>query len=84
MTGSPNQCELALVLASADKVRAAGCRAFAREGYDVIGFADCEHAAAWLDEETPAVAIVDMRASACGAALLEILHERGVRLVRIP
>jgi DNA-binding NtrC family response regulator len=72
---------LALVLSQHGDERDRGCRLLSEKGYNVLGFADAESTAAWLEEETPEVAIVDMPVDPRQHDILETLARRGVMLI---
>lgn len=71
---------LALVLTHGAEQRDRDCLLLSEKGYDVLGFADAESAVAWLEEETPAVAIVEQVADLRQQAVLKTLAGRGVLL----
>lgn len=72
---------LALVLSHRSEQRDRDCTLLSEKGYDVLGFADAESAEAWLEEDTPAVAIVEKVADPRQRAVLETLAGRGVMLI---
>ena len=72
---------LALVLSHGSEQRDRDCRLLSGKGYDVLGFADAADTAAWLEEDTPAVAIVEQVADPRQQAVLETLAGRGVMLI---
>jgi len=49
--------------------------------YDVLGFSDAGDAEAWLDEDTPEVAIVDGDEDPRRMGIGETLRGRGVMLI---
>ncbi len=71
----------ALVLVADTVQRDRACARLSRDGYEVLGFADCENAAAWLEEETPAIAVIDRDLMPGCSGVLNVLGERGVLLV---
>jgi DNA-binding NtrC family response regulator len=72
---------LALVLSHRTDGREHDCRLLSEKGYNVIAFADAESTEAWLEEETPEVAIVDMPVDPRQHDILETLAGRGVMLI---
>ncbi|GEP12427.1 hypothetical protein [Methylobacterium gnaphalii] len=77
MSGNKHLPQLAMVVVPSKPVREAACRKLAASGFDTVGFSDCENAAAWLEEETPVIAIVATGASGDCKAFLSELRERG-------
>lgn len=72
---------LALVLLHRADQRARGFHLLSEKGYNVLGFADAESTEAWLEEETPEVAIVESEPDPRQRGILETLAGRGVRLM---
>ena len=72
---------LALVLSHGSEQRDRHCRLLSEKGYDVLGFSDAESTEAWLEEDTPEVAIVERAADPCQHSILETLSGRGVMLI---
>lgn len=81
MTVSAAVLERALVLVADAVQRDRACARLSQDGYDVLGFADCENAAAWLEEETPAIAVIDGDLIPGCSGVVNVLDERGVLLV---
>jgi DNA-binding response OmpR family regulator len=71
------------VLSEDEDQRERICRSLSSEGIDVLAFLDVGSAQAWLDEETPEVAIVDGAAGRGFEIVAEILEARGVRMMSI-
>ncbi|WP_147817627.1 hypothetical protein [Methylobacterium thuringiense] len=69
-----------MLVANADQ-RDQACARLSRDGYEVLGFADCENAVAWLEEETPTIAVIDGDLMPGCSGVLNVLGERGVLLV---
>jgi len=57
------------------------CADLQEAGYDPVAFESCDGAMAWLDEETPAVAVVRMGGDPLCAELLNELEARGAEMV---
>ena len=57
------------------------CADLQEAGYDPVAFESCDGAMAWLDEETPAVAVVRMGGDPLCAELLDELEARGAEMV---
>lgn len=72
---------LALVLSHDGDERDRGCRQLSEKGYNVLGFGDAESTAAWLEEETPEVAIIETGLSPRWQHICELLAGRGVTLI---
>ena len=72
-----------LVLSDDEDRRERSCRSLASEGFDVLAFLDAGSAQAWLDEETPEVAIIDGGAGRGSKILVDTLEGRGVRMMPI-
>ena len=72
---------LALVLSQHGDERDRGCRLLSENGYNVLGFADAESTAAWLEEETPEVAIIETGAGPRWKGICGLLAGRGVTLI---
>lgn len=71
----------ALIVADDPTERHAFCADLDRAGYDPVAFESCRVALAWLEEETPVVAVVrTSRDGLCGVLLDELLA-RCVELV---
>ncbi|GEO98132.1 hypothetical protein [Methylobacterium haplocladii] len=81
MSTSAPAPDLALVLVASTDQRDRACARLSRDGYDVLSFADCDHAAAWLEEETPAVALIGKGLKLSCSSVLDILSNRDVRLI---
>lgn len=71
----------ALVVADDPAERRELCGDLRRAGYDPVAFECCDGAMAWLDEETPAVAVVRMGGDPLCAELLDELEARGAEMV---
>ena len=71
----------ALVVAEDPGERREFCADLQEAGYDPVAFASCDGALAWLDEETPAVAVVRTGDDRLCADLLDELDARGAELV---
>ena len=71
-------CALALSVidetGSRDKSRAG----LERAGYEVVEFSDCENACAWLDEETPSIAVIATSQSQSCSTIMRTLRDRSV------
>ncbi|MGH1591115.1 hypothetical protein ACRBEV_25520 [Methylobacterium phyllosphaerae] len=72
---------LALVLSQHGGARDRDCRLLIEKGYNVLGFADAESTAAWLEEETPEVAIIETGVGPRWQGICELLAGRGVTLI---
>ncbi|GJE52896.1 hypothetical protein GOFOIKOB_5971 [Methylobacterium tardum] len=72
---------LALVLSHRIEQRTRNCHLLSEKGYNVLEFADAESTEAWLEEETPEVAIVESEPDPRQQGILETLAGRGVRLI---
>ena len=72
----------ALVLGPDEAAREPHCRDLTRAGYQAIGFDACDEALVWLEEETPALAVILTVACERCAALLASLEDRRVEVVR--
>lgn len=70
---------IGMVLSDDEERRERSCRALVSEGLDVLAFIDPGDAQAWLDEETPSVAMLDRSAGRVTDAVAQTLEERGVR-----
>ncbi len=81
MRAEHNYRPLALVLSQHGDERDRGCRLLSQKGYNVLGFADAESTAAWLEEETPEVAIIEMGAGPRWKRVCDLLAGRGVTLI---
>jgi DNA-binding NtrC family response regulator len=77
----PTARDRALVLADDPAERRELCGDLRRAGYDPVAFECCDWAMAWLDEETPAVAVVRMGGDPLCAELLDELEARGAEMV---
>jgi DNA-binding NtrC family response regulator len=71
----------ALVVADDPGERRAFCRDLREAGYSPVGFDSCADAAAWLDEETPSVAVLRLSPDRLCGELLDELDARCVELV---
>jgi protein-L-isoaspartate O-methyltransferase len=71
----------ALVVAVDPGERREFCADLQEAGYDPVAFVSCDGAMAWLDEETPAVAVVRMGGDPLCAELLDELEARGAEMV---
>lgn len=72
-----------LVLSEDETRRERSCRLLVAEGFDVLAFLDAGNAKAWLEEETPEVAIVDGGCGLGTGIVAETLKARGVRMIPI-
>lgn len=72
-----------LVLSDDETRRERSCRTLVAEGFNVLAFLDAGNAKAWLEEETPEVAIVDCGAGLGAEIVAETLEARGVRMMPI-
>ena len=72
---------LALGLSLHGDERDRDCRLLSEKGYNVLGFADADSTAAWLEEETPEVAMIETRAGTRWQGICELLAGRGVTLI---
>lgn len=72
---------LALVLSHDGDERERDCRLLIEKGYNALGFADADSTAAWLEEETPEVAMIDARAGPRCQGICELLAGRGVSFI---
>lgn len=72
---------LALVLSQHGDERDRDCRLLSEKGYNVLGFADAESTAAWLEEETPEIAIINTEPSPRWQGISDLLARRGVTLI---
>jgi hypothetical protein len=75
---------LALVLSREERRRDRACGALRNRGFDPLGFADAGSAEAWLEEETPVVAVLDAVERHGPTGIVETLEHRGVRLMLMP
>jgi DNA-binding NtrC family response regulator len=71
----------ALVVADDPAERRELCGDLSDAGYDPVAFESCDGAMAWLDEETPAVAVVRTDGDRLCASLLDELEARGAEMV---
>lgn len=53
------------------------------QGYLPLGFSHPADAEAWLDEETPVIAVLDDARSEATESVIRILHDRGVELLPV-
>lgn len=60
-----------------------GCKALVSKGFDVLAFLDAGSAQAWLEEDTPEIAVIDIDGGAGRGSRLvaDTLEGRGVRIV---
>lgn len=72
--------QIAMVVANSDVERASACNKLIASGYDPLGFSDCANASAWLEEETPVLAVVSDDLGADCAELTSTLEERGLKM----
>lgn len=64
---------LALCLVEDSAAREQACEALTAAGFDVLGFDDCRLAGAWLEEETPRLAVVAVPVcEACSSVAREL------------
>ncbi len=71
----------ALVVADDPAERRELCGDLRRAGDDPVAFECCDGAMAWLEEETPAVAVVRTDGDRLCASLLDELEARGAEMV---
>jgi protein-L-isoaspartate O-methyltransferase len=71
----------ALVVAVDPGERREFCADLQEAGYDPVAFESCDGAMAWLDEATPAVAVVRTGGDRLCAELLDELETRGAELI---
>lgn len=71
--------ELAMVVSPSDDDREMACRELIFRGYDTVGFSDCANASAWLEEETPALAVVSSKLRPAREDLIRGLEKRGLK-----
>ncbi|MCJ2132554.1 hypothetical protein MKK69_00455 [Methylobacterium sp. J-026] len=72
---------LALVLSRREDRRRRACLSLKVFGYDTLGFSLVEDAEAWLEEDTPEVAIVDHTGGCGPEGVIATLRDRGVPLM---
>ena len=77
----PTARDRALVVADDPAERRELCGDLRRAGYDPVAFECCDWAMAWLDEETPAVAVDRTGRDRLCDTLLDKLETRCVELV---
>jgi DNA-binding NtrC family response regulator len=77
----PAARDRALVVADDPAERRELCGDLRRAGYDPVAFESCDWAMAWLEEETPTVAVVRTGNERLCTALLDELGSRCVELV---
>lgn len=83
MSGAEPLRQRAMVVVPSKAERERACRELVTSGYDTVGFSDCANASAWLEEETPVVAIVVADASRDCQAFLSELRERGTEIEQL-
>lgn len=81
MTAKQQYRPLALVLSHHADQRDHDCNLLSEEGFNVLGFADAEDTAAWLEEETPEIAIVERAADGRQDSIVEALKARGATII---
>jgi len=72
-----------LVLSDDEDRRERGCKALVSKGFDVLAFLDAGSAQAWLEEDTPEIAIIDGGAGRGSRLVADTLERRGVRMMPI-
>lgn len=72
-----------LVLSDDEDRRERGCAALVSDGFDVLAFLDAGSAQAWLEEETPEIAMIDGGAGRGTKLVADTLERRGVRMMPI-
>jgi DNA-binding response OmpR family regulator len=70
-----------LVLSGDEDRRERGCKALVSDGFDVLAFLDAGSVQAWLEEDTPEIAIIDDGAGRGSEIVADILERRGVRIM---
>jgi len=70
-----------LILSDDEDRRERGCKALVSKGFDVLAFLDAGSAQAWLEEDTPEIAIIDGGAGRGLRLMTDTLERRGVRIV---
>lgn len=81
MTNAQPRRPLALVLSRREDRRLHACLSLKDLGYDTLGFSLVEDAEAWLEEDTPVVAVVDRTGGRGPDGVIATLRERGVPLM---
>lgn len=71
----------ALCVSDAPGSQSSSCAVLAEAGYEVVEFVDYENASAWLEEETPEIAVLIPQPHPVCSSILQTLRERGVSML---